>query len=339
MSQSYPDTLKIVAQDKYSSATVSVSPLSLYSSYEKIDVELRPPHSMPGYHWHGQIEVNIPFGGDVEYIINGSPLVVKNGAIGLFWASVPHRLTNPGQSHNMGIINIPIHHFMSWPLSRELVNQITHGCVLQSNSCSLISEFEIARWEQEMKHSSESRQQLAVDEIGSMLKRICLDGWQQLLVNRQDRSTTKGVSKHSQFYVSQMLEYIATHHNQPLTIKDIAEHIGLHTNYAMNVFQRTMQMTIKQYITAMRINHARALLSDTDRTILDISLTAGFNSSSRFYETFQTYIGVTPTQYRKLARDDHRWSSHGASPLYDLEKGACDGKRPLTVADSLNDGD
>ncbi|WP_186706806.1 AraC family transcriptional regulator, partial [Vibrio cyclitrophicus] len=103
-------------------------------------------------------------------------------------------------------------------------------------------------------------------EIGLMLKRICLDGWQQLLVNRQDKSTKKGVSKHSQFYVSQMLEYIATHHNQPLTVKDIAEHIGLHSNYAMNVFQRTMQMTIKQYITAMRINHARALLSDTDRT-------------------------------------------------------------------------
>lgn len=88
------DTLKVVIQDKYSSETVSVSPLSLYSSYEKIDIELRPPHSMPGYHWHGQVEVNIPFGDDVEYIINGSPVVVKAGSIGLFWASVPHRLTN-----------------------------------------------------------------------------------------------------------------------------------------------------------------------------------------------------------------------------------------------------
>ncbi len=223
---------------------------------------------------------------------------------------------------------------MSWTLSRDFVNQITHGSVIQSNSCSLLSEFEIARWAEEISHASESRQQIAVDEIGLMLKRICLDGWQQLLINKQDKSTSKGVSKHAQFYVSQMLEYIATHHNLPLTVKDIAEHIGLHTNYAMNVFQRTMQMTIKQYITAMRINHARALLSDTDRTILDISLTAGFNSSSRFYETFQTYIGVTPTQYRKLSRQDHRWSSHGTSPLYDLEKGACDGKRPLTVLGS-----
>lgn len=50
MPQSTPDTLRIITLDKYSSETVSVSPLSLYSSYEKIDIELRAPHSMPGYH-------------------------------------------------------------------------------------------------------------------------------------------------------------------------------------------------------------------------------------------------------------------------------------------------
>ncbi len=47
-----------------------------------------------------------------------------------------------------------------------------------------------------------------------------------------------------------------------------------------------MQLTLKQYITAMRINHVRALLSDTDITVLDVALTAGFRSSSRFYSTF-----------------------------------------------------
>ncbi|EEX93672.1 DNA-binding transcriptional regulator MelR [Vibrio orientalis CIP 102891 = ATCC 33934] len=331
MTNSATDTTYIVTRNEYSDDSVLVSPLSLYSSYEKIDVEIRAPHSMPGYHWHGQVEVNIPFGDDVEYIVNGSPVVIESGAIGLFWASVPHRLTNPGSSHNMGIINIPIHQFMSWPLSRELVNQITHGCVLQSKSKTLVSEFELTRWAKEINDNIDSRQQLAVDEIGLMLRRVCLDGWKQLVAARADKTAKKGVSKHSQFYVSQMLEYIATHHNMPLTTKAIAEHVGLHANYAMNVFQRTMQMTIKQYITAMRINHARALLSDTDRSILDIALTVGFNSSSRFYETFQTYIGVTPSQYRKLAREDHRWNLHGSSPLYDLEKGACDGKRPVGV--------
>ncbi len=52
----------------------------------------------------------------------------------------------------------------------------------------------------------------------------------------------------------------------------------------------------------MRIHHVRALLSDTDRTVLDIALTAGFSSSSRFYSTFSKYTGMSPQQYRRLAR-------------------------------------
>lgn len=218
--------LFVTTQDNDSPESVSISPLSLYSSYEKIDIELRRPHDMPGYHWHGQVEVNIPFGGDVEYIINGSPIVLKDGHIGLFWASIPHRLTNPGNCHNMGIINIPIHHFLSWPLNREFVNQITHGAVLHSDESSLVSEFELKRWEDEMMHQAESRQQLAADEISLMLKRLCLTGWSQMLTNRKDKPTQNGVSKHSQFYVSQMLEYIATHHDTPLTVKQIADHVG-----------------------------------------------------------------------------------------------------------------
>lgn len=82
MKQLDAEALKVVSQEKHSSDTVLVSPLSLYSSGENIDIELRAPYAMPGYHWHGQIEINIPFGDDVEYMFNGSPVVVKSGAIG-----------------------------------------------------------------------------------------------------------------------------------------------------------------------------------------------------------------------------------------------------------------
>ncbi|KXF83442.1 transcriptional regulator [Enterovibrio coralii] len=289
----------------YTDDNISVSPLSLFSSYEQIDIELRKPHSMPTAHWHGQIEMNIPFGDDIDYVINGEDVTIQRGHVGLFWASVPHRLTNAGQSHNMGIINIPIHLFLSWPLSKELINQVTHGVVLQSKAIDIVSEFEINRWELETKHPDANRRQLSSDEICLMLKRICFDGWTSLLSSHVERANQNGVSKHSQFYVSQMLEYIASHHDTALTVNQIASHVGLHANYAMGLFQRVMQMTIKQYITAMRVNHARALLSETERSILDISLTVGFNSSSRFYQTFQTYLGVTPKQYRNLSRNNH----------------------------------
>ncbi len=101
-----------------------------------------------------------------------------------------------------------------------------------------------------------------------------------------------------------MLGFIAENYDQALTINDVAEHVKLNANYAMGIFQRVMQLTMKQYITAMRINHVRALLSDTDKSILDIALTQVFRSSSRFYSTFGKYVkfGMSPQQYRKLSQ-------------------------------------
>lgn len=99
-----------------------------------------------------------------------------------------------------------------------------------------------------------------------------------------------------------MLNYIGTNFNQSITVSQVASAVGLNVNYAMGLFQSVMQLTIKQYITMMRINHAKALLSDTDKTMLDVSLTAGFNSLSRFYENFQKYTGFSPMNYRKQLR-------------------------------------
>ena len=65
-----------------------------------------------------------------------------------------------------------------------------------------------------------------------------------------------------------------------------------------------MGYSIKDHITMMKINHARALLAETNRSILDISLTTGFSAMSRFYEAFQKLVGITPNQYRLTTRSN-----------------------------------
>lgn len=277
-------------------------PLSLYSEYQRMEIELREPLAMSASHWHGQVEVNVPFDGDVEYLINNEVVRIKQGYITLFWACTPHQLTRPGDCKQMAIFNLPMHLFLCWPLDRELINHVTHGMVIQSLAAQQLSVFEVQRWQSELSSDNEQLRQLAIDEIALMLKRLSLSGWQPILVNKTSRTHKNSVSRHAQFYVSQMLEFIALNYDQVLTIDAIAEHVKLNPNYAMGIFQRVMQLTMKQYITAMRINHVRALLSDTDKTILDIALTAGFGSSSRFYSTFNKYVGMPPQKYRKLSQ-------------------------------------
>ncbi|OXV31357.1 AraC family transcriptional regulator, partial [Escherichia coli] len=68
-----------------------------------------------------------------------------------------------------------------------------------------------------------------------------------MLVNKTLRTHKNSVSRHAQLYVSQMLCFIAENYEQALTINDEAEHVKLNANYAMGIFQRVMQMTMKQY--------------------------------------------------------------------------------------------
>lgn len=278
------------------------SPLALYSEYQRMDIELREPLIMTYSHWHGQIEVNVPFDGDVEYLFNDQVVRSKQGYITLFWGCTPHQLTDTGQCKQMAIFNLPMHLFLSWPLDRKLIYHVTHGRVITSLASQQLSVFEVQRWQSELSSDNEQVRQLAIDGIALMLKRLSLSGWQSALDNGTSRTKISGISRHSQLYVSQMLEFIAANCDKPLTAEAIAGHVKLNPNYAMGIFHRVMQLTMKQYITTMRINHVRALLSDTNKTILDIAMISGFRSSSRFYSSFNKYVGMPPQQYRKLSQ-------------------------------------
>ncbi len=160
------------------------------------------------------VEVNVPFDGDVEYLINNEVVRIEKGYITLFWACTPHQLTRPGDCQQMAIFNLPMHLFLSWPLDRELINHVTHGMVIKSLAAQQLSAFEVRRWQQELSHENEQIRQLAIDEIALMLKRLSLAGWQPILVNKTSRTHKNSVSRHAQFYVSQMLEFIAAHYDR-----------------------------------------------------------------------------------------------------------------------------
>lgn len=283
----------------FTATATSGGPLSLYSQYQSMEIELRKPEAMTMSHWHGQVEVNLPFDGDITYLINGERVTIKQGHITLFWACVPHQLIDATHCEHMAIFNLPMHLFLSWPLHKNLIGHVTHGMVVSSRTDQQLTKHEIARWQEDLNHPNAEFKHLALSEIALMLKRFDLLGWDSLSIEKTPKTHPNALSKHSLFYVSQMLEYIAAHYDQLLTVDKIAEHVKLNANYAMGIFQRVMQLTIKQYITVMRINHAKVLLSDSNQSIYDIALTVGFNASSRFYETFQKVVGVTPNKYRK----------------------------------------
>ena len=59
-------------------------------------------------------------------------------------------------------------------------------------------------------------------------------------------------------------------------------------------------MTLKNYVNMLRINEAKALLEESEISILDIALKVGIPDQSHFAQVFKKNVGMTPRMYRKL---------------------------------------
>ena len=57
---------------------------------------------------------------------------------------------------------------------------------------------------------------------------------------------------------------------------------------------------VKSYVNMLKINEAKALLEESEISILDIALKVGIPDQSHFAQVFKKSVGMTPRMYRKL---------------------------------------
>ncbi len=95
-------------------------------------------------------------------------------------------------------------------------------------------------------------------------------------------------------------QIIDTYFMYPDTVFEKLKELGISQNHFINLFRSKLGITPVEYIRNLRVEKAKALLSFTDLTILDIAIDCGFGSLSTFYETFKKYLKMTPKEYRKI---------------------------------------
>jgi AraC-like DNA-binding protein/quercetin dioxygenase-like cupin family protein len=96
--------------------------------------------------------------------------------------------------------------------------------------------------------------------------------------------------------------YIDTHYFEILSSNDIASKQGISMRYINNIFKEQYKITPMQYLTNIRIEMAKKMLSETDKDIASICFELGFETVSTFYRIFKTSIKTPPNKYRKIHR-------------------------------------
>ncbi|HHV09870.1 MAG TPA: AraC family transcriptional regulator [Clostridiales bacterium] len=96
-------------------------------------------------------------------------------------------------------------------------------------------------------------------------------------------------------------QYLIDHFNQPVSLDILAELVDLRKEYLCTLFKKHMQQTISQHLQIIRIAHAKYyLVHYPEKTVKEIGVLCGFESTSYFCKVFKKIIGYSPDEYRRL---------------------------------------
>ena len=94
--------------------------------------------------------------------------------------------------------------------------------------------------------------------------------------------------------------YIAENYYKPLTLEIVSRETGFNPNYFSSMFKKEAGVNFSEYLIKVRIENAKEMLLNTEQSVEDISFAVGYSDIKYFSRIFKKYMGVTPTEFRKL---------------------------------------
>jgi len=269
---------------------------------------------MRSAHVHSHVEINLIVAGQMTYLFNGRTVTLKRGDLAMFWAAIPHRVIAIDEGTSFICSDVPIDMVLAMPGCEVLKTALLQGGLLVANRVRPFEQEQFADWHELLLHRRATMLPVVRDELAARLRRIEIDGWRDLASDEEERRAREadpdGGDAHRD-KVHRMARYIAEHATEAIAVADIAASVGLHPNYAMTLFRRTLGMTINEYVTRQRLMLAHGRLLASEDEIAEIAFEAGFGSLSRFYEAFRERYGCTPRDMRRSFRETRAASIAG----------------------------
>ncbi len=99
--------------------------------------------------------------------------------------------------------------------------------------------------------------------------------------------------------IKEVIKYIETNYNEPISIDDIAGVCGFSSSHFMKFFKKAMGTSFIDYLNDYRLSMASRMLISSEDNIIDIAAQCGYDNLSYFNRIFKKKYNVTPSDYRR----------------------------------------
>jgi AraC family transcriptional regulator, regulatory protein of adaptative response / methylated-DNA-[protein]-cysteine methyltransferase len=160
----------------------------------------------------------------------------------------------------------------------------------------------------------------------NLIHRIAEQAMLQTLKPRRD-APQSSTALADYAHVREAIEFLTDHWREQPDLERLAGHLGLSPFHCQRLFKRWCGLSPKEFVQAITIDHARALLTDS-ASLLDTAYEVGLSGPARLHDLFVDHEAMTPGDYKRrgagleIAYGFHP-SPFGLALVMATERGVC----------------
>lgn len=98
--------------------------------------------------------------------------------------------------------------------------------------------------------------------------------------------------------VNHAIKYIEKNYSTDISIDILCKELNINKCYFCSIFKKETGSTFVNYLNSYKIEKSKELLKNFNLSLLDISLSVGFNNQSYFSTVFKKLTSKTPLEFR-----------------------------------------
>ena len=247
-------------------------------------------------HWHDELEIIYVKGGFLTVSISGESYIGKPGDA---------FVVSPGNLHLMGSDTGTVDYYtFLFPLKNlsfradglfeeKLLEPLGSGHLMinprindtAKELCEQLIEVH------ESKNQESESQLTAQIKTKIILLQFILEMWKKGFIIENDTNGRNTEEK-------EMVSYIQQNYTGKISLKEFGEQFHLSEKYISRYFKEHFHITLSQYVTYLRLEHAKQLLQDTDIPVTEVAMQSGYQNVSYFIRSFKKTYEISPLKYR-----------------------------------------
>ena len=124
-------------------------------------------------------------------------------------------------------------------------------------------------------------------------------GWFIDKMSQAAREVSDNMATQSGGVISQAKAYILANYQKEISLDDVSRAVDISPYYFSKIFKEETGQNFIEYLTAIRMEKAKELLTGSGLSMKEICAQVGYADPNYFSRTFKKNVGLTPTEYKE----------------------------------------